>query len=379
MDAAAPELARLRVVQFVPSLWHGGAELVAVSLALALRERVERLVIASSGGDPYTERVRAAGIPLEIIPRPWARPWALFRSAGALARLLRRERPHVVHAHNPGASAAAAIARVLARMPKLAIVATYHGVPPARVRRAMQAFALSADLVVGVTPSATHALVEGGLPDERAATIFNAVEVEARRSAAEVRSEFGVPHGVPLVVNVGRHVEEKNQALLVDALARLRRPLRALFVGDGPMTDTLRERVAAAGLDGECVLTGERGDAPDLIAAADVFVLSSDREALPLVVLEAMSLSTPVVSTAVGGVPDVVADGETGLLAPIGDGAALATAIGRVLDERELADRLATAGKRFVEEHCSFPAMVAAYLDVYRDAIERRAGPRPST
>ncbi|HKP16916.1 MAG TPA: glycosyltransferase [Gaiellaceae bacterium] len=379
MPAAAPEPARLRVVQFVPSLWHGGAELVASSLSLALRDRVERLAIASSGGEPHGERLRAAGIPLEIVPRPWARPLPLFRSARALARFLRRERPHVVHAHNPGASAAAALARLLARLPELAIVATYHGVPTARVGRAMRAFALSSDLVVGVTPSATRALVDGGLPRARAATIFNAVDVEPRRPASEVRADFGVPDGVPLVVSVGRYMEEKNQALLVDALARLQRPVRTLLVGYGPLRDTLHEQIVASGLDGECVLTGERSDVPDLIAAADVFVLSSDREALPLVVLEAMSLGTPVVSTAVGGVPDVIADGSSGLLVPIGDAAALAAAIGRLLDEPELAERVATTGKTFVDEHCSFPAMVAAYLEVYRDAIERRAGRRPST
>src|SRR3954452_20646536 len=104
MDAGPPELDDLRLVQFVPSLWQGGAELVAVNLAFALKDRVARLVVASSGGEPYTQRLREGGVELEIVPRPWPRPLPIVRSARGLARVLRRERPHVIHAHNPGAS-----------------------------------------------------------------------------------------------------------------------------------------------------------------------------------------------------------------------------------------------------------------------------------
>ncbi len=372
MDAPPSGLARLRIVQFVPSLWHGGAELVAVNLALALQERVGRLVVASSGGEPYSERLRAAGISLEIVPRPWPRPRPIVRSAISLARILRRERPHVVHAHNPGASAAAWLARRLARMPELAIVTTYHGVADARVARAKRALGRYSDLVVGVGPGVTRSLVERGLPAERTATIFNAVDPVARRSAAELRGEFGVADGVPLIVNVGRYVDQKNQALLVDALARLRRPLKALVVGYGELEESLRARAAAAGLGDDIVLTGMRQDVPDVIAAADVFVLSSDWEALPLVVLEALWLGTPVVATSAGGVSDVIADGRTGLLVRPGDADGLAAALARVLDEPGLAERLTSAGREFVEQHCSLETMVVSYGAAYDTAIALR-------
>src|SRR3954469_8068002 len=176
MDAGRPpDLKDLRLVQFVPSLWQGGAELVAVNLAFALKDRVGRLVFASSGGEPYTQRLREGGVELEIVPRPWPRPVPIARSARALARVLRRERPHVIHAHNPGASAAAWLARLLARMPQTAIVTTYHGVVPTRIGNANRALGFFSDLVVGVGPTATETLVERGLPAERTRTIFNAV------------------------------------------------------------------------------------------------------------------------------------------------------------------------------------------------------------
>lgn len=374
MDAA-----RLRVVQVIPSLWHGGLERVATSLTirLAADPSIERVVVCSSGGEPYTEELRRHGIEVERIARPFPRTGPLLRAALGLARVLRRERPDVVHAHNPGAAAAAELARMLARLHDVPVVTTYHGVVPGRLRRAVRALALS-DLVIGVSPSTTRSLVDAGLPAGRTTTIFNAVELQPERGEAEVRREFGA-EGLPLVVTVGRYVGEKNQALLLDALARLGRPLRALVVGYGPREEELRARAAELGLGEAVWVTGERHDVPDLVAAADVFALSSDSEALPLVLIEAMSLGTPVVATTIGGVADVVADGRTGLLVRPGDAGALAEGIHRVLDEPGLAERLANEGRRFVAEHCSLPAMVAAYRGAYTDAIARRNGERPST
>jgi len=369
----------LRVVQVIPSLWQGGLERVATSLTYALAESpaVERVVVCSSGGEPHTSDVTAHGIPLELIPRPSPQPVALLRAATALARVLRREQPHVVHAHNPGAAAASGLARVLAGTRRTAIVTTFHGVVPSRIGRARRALA-SSDLVVGVGPSTTAALVDAGLPAERAVTIINAVEPTPARDEADVRREFGADR-LPLIVTVGRYFTEKNQRLLLEAVALLDRPVRALVVGYGPTEAELRARAAELELGDAAVITGERHDAADLIAAADVLALSSTREALPLVLLEAMALGTPIVSTDVGGVGDVVTDGETGLLVPPNDAPALAAALERVLDDPDLAARLAAAGKRYTDEHCSVRAMVSDYLSAYTDAIARRTGESPST
>ena len=371
--------ARLRVLEVIPSLWQGGLERVATSLTIALADdpAVERIVVATSGGEPFDRELRERGIELATIPRPYPRPGPLAGSALRLARIIRRERPTVIHAHNPSAAAAAALGRSLARARTVPIVSTYHGVLPDRVPRAVRALSLS-DVVVGVSPSTTQTLVDAGLARERARTIFNAVEPKHTRSPADVRAEFGAD-GMPLLVTVGRYVAEKNQALLLEALARLETPPRALVVGYGPREEALRSRAAELGLSGSVTVTGGRDDATDLIAAADVFALSSASEALPIVVIEAMALGVPVVSTAVGGIHDMVADGESGLLVPPGDADALARAIGRVLGDRGLAERLGAAGQSFAAEHCTVEAMAAAYRDVYAESIARRAGARPST
>ena len=123
----------------------------------------------------------------------------------------------------------------------------------------------------------------------------------------------------PRVITVGRLAAPKDPLTLVRALARLRgSPFTATIVGDGPDRAAVEAEIRAAGLDGVVELAGERDDVPGLLADADVFVLSSRSEGAPLSVLEAMAAGLPVVASAVGGVPEIVADGETGLLVPPG-------------------------------------------------------------
>jgi glycosyltransferase involved in cell wall biosynthesis len=363
-----------RVVQVIPCLLSGGLERVASELTLGLARRGDHVVVASSGGEPFQTRLEEAQVAVELIPRPRPNPWRLLTSGLALARVLRRERPDVVHAHNPAAGAAAAIARAIVRRPDLAIVTTYHGVEPDSLGRAQRALALSSDVVVGCGPAVTRKLVEAGLPQSRSATVFNALEIRLTRTVDDVRAEFGV-EGAELVVNVGRYEEQKNQALLIDALALLapRRPrLRALIVGVGTLEDDLRRRVRDLGLEGVVTLTGERQDAHDIMAAADVFALSSVWEALPLVLIEAMALARPIVATDVTGVGDLIRHESTGLLVPSGHASALADGIERLLEDHKLATRLGTSARELAAERCSEETMVSRYRVLYGDAIAGR-------
>jgi glycosyltransferase involved in cell wall biosynthesis len=371
---ASTPVSELRVLQLVPVLRVGGLERVATTLSLALHERVARVVVCSKGGPPFEPALRAAGVPVEHVPRPTPKPGQLARSTWALARVLRREQPHVLHAHNPAAALAAVAARRLAGLPHTAIVATYHGVLPGRVGRATRVLAAAADAVVGVGPSSTRALLDAGLADATARTIHNAVDATTSRSADEIRAELDAADA-ELVVTVGRYAAEKNQALLLEAAARLapsRPRLRVVLVGDGPLEDDLRRRVVELGLDGVATVTGERGDAVDVTAAGDVFVLSSDSEGLPLVLLEAMAAGTPVVATRAGGVADAIEHERTGLLVPVGDAGALAEGIARLLDDAGLRARLAGEARRFVERTCSPAAMVDRYLELYVEVVDRR-------
>jgi glycosyltransferase involved in cell wall biosynthesis len=345
-----------------------------VALTLGLQERVEQIVVCSYRGDAFRPQLEEAGVPIELIPRPRPDPRAVLRSALALAPILRRESPDVVHAHNPGAAAAAALARRLARRPDIAVVASFHGVDPGRMGRAARVLARSADLVVAIAGPPADDLRLAGLSGSRVVVVHNGIETGSRKAAEDVRRELDL-EDAELVVSVGRYAEEKNQVLLLDALARLvpsRPRLRGLLIGTGPLKAELGERIRQLELEAEVELTGTRLDAVDVVAAADVFVLPSDREGLPVALLEAMGVGCPVVATAVGGVPGVVEDGESGLLVPPGDAAALAAAIERLLDDPQLRARLAEKAREKVEREFSERAMVQGYEEAYLSAVEAR-------
>lgn len=355
---------------------------MASLLALELRDRVGHVAVAAKtgiserlGGPAVEQPLRATGIPIHHVARPQQRPLELLRSTMQLARVLRAERPDVVHAHNPAAAVAARLARVLARH-DAPIVATYHGVRPTRVSAAVRTLRFSADAIVGVGPTSTRALADAGLPAGHLATVFNAVPRPATRPRVEMRRELGVPEDAELVVSVGRYEPEKDQATLLDALARIvpERPrLHALLVGHGALDAALRAQAERLGI-AECVrVIGGRADAVDVMAAADVFALSSVWESLPLVLLEAMLVGTAVVTTRAGGVTDVARDGETAIVVPVGDPDALARAIAELLDDTALRGRLTTAAAAFVEANCSPAAMADGYIRVYVDAVAGRA------
>lgn len=363
-------------------------------LTLELAPRVERIAVAgrtgrseSVGGPAIEEPLRDAGIPIYHVARPLSRPDVLIRAAFSLAPVLRRERPDIIHAHNPNAGAWAALARRLANVPA-GIVTTYHGVTPNRVGRATRVLSHTSDVVVGVSPAATTALQGAGLTPARSATVLNSVDVTVTRSRDEVRAELGIAADAQVVVTVGRYAPEKNQALLLDALERIlptHPRVRALLIGHGALGGELQARALQIGGD-RIQVTGPRFDAIDVVAASDVFVLSSDSEAFPLALLEAMGVGVPVVTTDVGGVRDAVTHGVNGLVVPPRDPAALADAISLLLDDPPQATELGASAAEFVASNCSIESMADAYLELYSEvasrgrnrATARRAGPRPS-
>jgi glycosyltransferase involved in cell wall biosynthesis len=140
---------------------------------------------------------------------------------------------------------------------------------------------------------------------------------------------------------------------------------RFVIVGEGELRDELEERAHDAGLAGRFVFTGQRNDVPELVAAFDVFALPSHFEGLCYAVIEAQAAAVPVVATAVGGIPENVVPGETGMLVPVGDAPALAEAISDLLDDPEEARRLAREGQRRVLERYPLDKMVEQTLRLY--------------
>lgn len=190
------------------------------------------------------------------------------------------------------------------------------------------------------------------------------------RPAADVRAELGVGLHDPLVVLVGRLHPQKDIGTLIEAAARLDSGVQVVVAGEGPQRPELEARIRRLGLGGRVRLLGARTDAADLQAAADVVVMCSIWEGFGLVVAEALHLGRPVVATAVGPVPSMVVDGETGRLVPPSDPEALAAAIGDLLADPARAAELGRAGAKLVAPHFDTDALVRRVEEVYELVTE---------
>jgi glycosyltransferase involved in cell wall biosynthesis len=236
--------------------------------------------------------------------------------------------------------------------------------------------------VVAVSSDIYAACRRLGVSAERLRLIENAIDTDEYvrgQSHAEAKRALAWPSQRAMVGAVGRLSHEKGFDILLDAVALLLnkgRDVGLAVAGDGPAREALQQRAAARGLADRVRWLGFQQDLVPLYEAMDVYALSSRREGLPNVLLEAMSLETPVVATRVAGVPRLIDDGANGLLTPIGDARALADAIARLLDDGPLRQRLAAAGRQTIVERYSFSARMAKIANLYDDLLATKAPAR---
>jgi glycosyltransferase involved in cell wall biosynthesis len=326
--------------------WGGGqSQLLLLARELAALGH-EQAIVALEGG-ALAGRAAAEGFHvLELRRRSEIDPRAVL----ALRALAARFRPHVLHAHDPHGHAIAALAGRLLR-PRPAVVA--HRRVDSPIRRhppSRWKYRRGADRLIAVSRHVESVLLAGGAPPERVVVLHDAVgRPSSVRTEPPLRARIGAPAGAPLVVTFASTAARKDHPTLIDAAARLRPrdpPTRWVVLGGaGASHEGLRTRVRARGLAERLHYVGFLADGRAYLPDADAFALTSKTEALGSSILEAMAAGVPVVATRAGGIPEIVVDGATGLLAPVGDPAAVARAIDRLLDDRGLARRLAEAAR----------------------------------
>ncbi len=296
-----------------------------------------------------------------------------------LVRLLRRHRPDILHASSSKAGVLGRLAGFLARVPIR--IFTVHGWAFAAYPGLVGRLYRSADRLVRPLTTVTICVSERerklGLAAHtcdaaRTVVIRNAVDVAGARLGEPARRQRA------LIVAVGRLKAPKDFVSLVRALGRLAPDsFEAVIVGDGPDRARLEDEIGHLGLAGRVRLAGERRDVAELLADADVFALSSSSEGMPVSVLEAMAAGLPVVASRVGGVPEQVVDGETGLLVEPGDPEDLAEALARLVGDRELRGRLGAAGRARAEDAFDLEPFRRAHLELYSRELARRTLPAP--
>jgi len=345
----------------------GGAQSYVAALLPALAERYD-VVLAAHGEGPLREEAARAGARFVSLQHVRRRINPLRDLAGLveLIALLRRERPRIVHASSSKAGVLGRLAAVATRVPIRFFTvhgwafSAYSGLASRLYRVSDRLMAPLTTVTICVSETELAAGLEAGTCSaERSVVIHNAVDVA---SAPRSRHDQATPR----LIAVGRLKAPKDFLTLIRALAALPdQEYEALIVGDGPDRSEVKAEIQRLGLEDRVQLAGERSDVPELLAASDVFVLSSRSEGLPVSVLEAMAAELPVVASGVGGLAELVVDGETGILVPPGDEAALAEALGRLVEDSELRRRLGAAGRARAESSFDLSAFRRAHLELY--------------
>jgi L-malate glycosyltransferase len=346
--------------------WRGGQNQVLVTV-MGLRTFGHRTILVAHSEGALRQRAEEGLELFSLAPRTEMDLGAAWR----LARLIKQLRPDVVHAHDPHGVAMAGLALSMSTQPSQPPL-----VASRRVDFHLKGSSLSrwkyrqVDCFICASEAIRQILVADGVPAERTVTVHEGIDLERVESAppARLHEELWLPHQAPIVGNVAALVPHKGQRHLIEAAALVVRQVpdaRFVIAGEGELRPALERQIREHRLEKHVLLAGFRPDVLSVHKAFDIFVMSSVTEGLGTSLLDAMACAKPVVATTAGGIPEVVADGETGLLVPPRDHHALADAIVRLLNDAGLRTRLGEAGRARVRERFSADRMVRDTLRVY--------------
>jgi glycosyltransferase involved in cell wall biosynthesis len=349
----------------------GGAERLVAGLATHLpRDRIEPWVCSTRHGEPAAvNELREAGIPyIELNRRA---TWQVYR-LWPLAALLRTKRIDVVHSHMFGSNMWGTLIGRACRVP--VILAHEHNWSyEGAMRMWLDGHVIGRLATRFITVSAANRermITLEGVPADKVQVMPTAY-IPHPGPPSDIRAELGIPAAAPLVGTAAVVRAEKRLDVLLDAFALLRARVadaHLVIAGDGPCSSEVEQHVEHLGLDGSVHLLGRRRDVDSILRGADVGAMSSDWEGMPLFTFECMANDTPLVATAVGGLTEVVRDGETGLLVAPGDPGALAVALERVLTDRPFARRLAANAATRLGEY-EINAVAAQFADLYEQLL----------
>ena len=377
-----------RILHLVLNQIRGGAEEHVIPLLTTARDYGFTPFLAAPAAllETMAPELAESGVKsLTLEPPP---PLLGMRFTLQLAAMLRRQQIDLVHSHSTiGSLCALPASRIWRRR---SIIETCHGREFWREgKRIRGSFWLDhqasrfLDRFIAVSHATARYLRETkGIPSNKIVVIHNGRDLRSLlppkpEQIAKARAELGLTNEQAVLL-LGRLAKEKGHGLLLDALKILgsRRPrLIAIFAGIGPLEAELKAKYKAAGLTDQVRFLGYRTDLQRLMAAADLVVLPSISEGLPLAAIEALAAARPVVATETGGIPEIVLNGQTGLLVPPCDSVALAEAMHRVLSDPALALRLGTNGRLFVEQHFDVRVQIERTMALYRDVTSKAATP----
>lgn len=368
----------LRVMFVTCSMPVGGAETLLVQLIRGLdRERIEPELCCLKGLGPLGELLARDTTTHSWLWKHKLDPTIVLR----LAKLMRQRRIDAVV--TVGAGDKMFWGRLAAKQAGVPVITSaLHSTGwPDQIEWLNHRLHSITDAFIGVAQGHGQYLVEGErLPEDKVRVIPNGVDIRRFRflpaSRARIRSELGIAADAPVCGVVAAQRPEKNLHLFLDSAAQVlkKRPeARFVLVGDGPEREALETQTRRLGIQDEVHFAGVRADIPQMLATMDLFALTSDNEASPVSILEAMCCGLPVVSTNVGSVAESVCDGYSGYLTPTGDVAATAEAWLKVLADHRTGRQMGRIGREHVVTRHSLQHMISGYEDLLTELYERKA------
>lgn len=372
---------RLRIMQVVLSLSPGGTERLVIEICRRLQPAIESVVCCLDRRGDWSEELTSQGIPVYALSRtPGFHP-SLGRQ---IAKLAARYAVDALHCHHYSPYVYGLVATMLMR--GVGLVFTEHGrlsdqAPSGKRRVVNPLFGRLPGEIFAVCHDLKRHMVAEGFSDHRVGVIHNGIDIgpsirlEDREHA---RRELGLDEDHFVIGSVGRLDTVKDFGSLIAAFAGVRAGRsnwRLVLIGGGPEDDALRQAARAHGVEHAVVFAGFRSDARRMLAAFDLFANSSTHEGISLTVLEAMAAELPVVATRVGGNPETVEHGATGLLVPPRSPQALAEALSSLAVSSEQRRAMGCAGRLRAKQHFTIERMLDSYLTAYRRQARTSTAP----
>lgn len=336
-----------------------------------MRERGHHLEAICQPDSGLSKRLSEEGFTVHIVPMDGTRNY--LAGIRRVWRLLRDGRFDVLNTHSRRDTVIAALAARLTSTPL--IVRTRH---LAKRPGSLWSYTGLPHKVVAISAYVAQQLLDRGVKQGDLATVFTAVQAMQRAPQSTLRAELGIADQAVVITCVGHLRPQKGHAQLLAAFAKVldgALDVHLVLAGDGSQLEPLKQAAAALGCESRLHFLGRRNDVNNVLSGSDIFALATEFEALGTSFIEASACGLPVIGTSVGGVPEVIRDGVTGLLVPYGNVQALADALASLVKDPALRERMGSAGEAYIHGDNKFtiPGMAEAMEEAYLRWLPRRA------
>lgn len=379
-EILTPNPDRPAAIQLISTGGFYGAERTLLELATFLRDQgwdSRIVVLEGDGAEEMTRRAADNGIACQAFV-PTGR-LGLLPMLQRLRATLAQESRAVIHSHGYKPDILLAALGVPRRLPCLATCHSWYSTTvKLKALESLDKWAVRRfDHVVAVSDEIYRDLRASGTPDAKLSRIDNGISIPVidTHEKNKIRAEWKLTPDEKLVVQIGRLAKSKRNALLLKAVTELPADIsvRVVFVGEGEERAVLGAYARELKIDGRVIFAGYRRNAPAIMAAADVLVITSNQEGLPIVILEAMAVGCPIIATAVGAIPQVLSE-ESAWIIPVDDEVALTRALREALGETPAATNRAAVAKSVFLSCYERDVMGRRYLDLYERARRARTG-----